>query len=69
MTKGLAKCFEVAFKTIFYRFLAREWSKNSYADLIKDHQIYFDNIYYHFSAPNVNVLKIVIQELESDHEE
>ena len=40
-----------SFKTSFYRYLATEWSKDSYADLIKDHQIYFalDNICYHFT--------------------
>ena len=60
-----------SFKTSFYRYLAKEWSKDSYSELIKDHQIYFalDNVCYVFTASDGKVIKQDIQDLESYHEE
>lgn len=59
------------FKVALFRFLATEWMKDSYTDLITGHQVYLalDNDCFCFTSTAVTVMKQTVQDLASHHEE
>lgn len=60
-----------SFKVEFMRFLALEWMKSTYADIIGDHEVYLalDDTCYCFTVDDGCVSRVTVPALKSFHEE